>query len=450
MSADMPFAARPSAPPSLYAAVWRWHLYAGLFCIPFIIALALTGSIYLFKPQIEAWRDRPYDGFATGGVYATSEQQVAAALAAVPGGRLRSVEVRPSPDDALRVNVAWRGEDHRVLVHPATARVLAVQAEDERFTEVVRNMHGELLMGDRGSIIVELAASWAIVMILSGLYLWWPRNTRSLAGVIYPRLSARGRVFWRDLHAVTGFWISILALCLLVTGLPWTSVWGDGFKAVRRVTGTAAAQDWSTRRPAADDRGHAAHGSAHAGHSPASIERLDRLVGRVRALDLPPPVLLSPPKRGELTWVARSDTPNRPLRRVLELEAETGRIMWRETFKDRHPIDQAVGYGIAAHEGQLFGMANQILGLLTAIGLVVLASSGAWMWWRRRPSRSPGPLAWEAKGAGRKLYAGIGVAAVLLPLFGLSLVAVAAIERAAFALARQRRALVTPGSSPKL
>ena len=44
-----------------YRAVWRWHFYASLFCIPFVIVLAASGSIYLFKPQIEAWNERPYD-----------------------------------------------------------------------------------------------------------------------------------------------------------------------------------------------------------------------------------------------------------------------------------------------------------------------------------------------------------------------------------------------------
>ena len=43
----------------LYRAVWRWHFYAGVFCIPFVLWLACTGAIYLFKPQIERWLDRP-------------------------------------------------------------------------------------------------------------------------------------------------------------------------------------------------------------------------------------------------------------------------------------------------------------------------------------------------------------------------------------------------------
>ena len=83
---------------------------------------------------------------------------------------------------------------------------------------VVFHLHGELLMGDRGSMIVELAASWAIVMIVTGLFLWWPRGTKGLGGVLYPRLRQGQRIFWRDLHAVTGIWVSGLALFLIADG----------------------------------------------------------------------------------------------------------------------------------------------------------------------------------------------------------------------------------------
>jgi uncharacterized iron-regulated membrane protein len=44
-----------------HRAVWRWHFYAGVLCIPFVLWLAATGSIYLFKPQIDAWLDQPYE-----------------------------------------------------------------------------------------------------------------------------------------------------------------------------------------------------------------------------------------------------------------------------------------------------------------------------------------------------------------------------------------------------
>ena len=47
--------ARERTVPSFYNLAWRWHFYAGLFVIPFMILLSVTGMIYLFKPQLDAW-----------------------------------------------------------------------------------------------------------------------------------------------------------------------------------------------------------------------------------------------------------------------------------------------------------------------------------------------------------------------------------------------------------
>ncbi len=72
----------------VYRAIWRWHFYAGVFCIPFVIWLSVTGSIYLFRPQIESWLDRPYDHLHLEGFRATPEQIALAAVGAVPHSSL--------------------------------------------------------------------------------------------------------------------------------------------------------------------------------------------------------------------------------------------------------------------------------------------------------------------------------------------------------------------------
>jgi uncharacterized iron-regulated membrane protein len=103
-------------------------------------------------------------------------------------------------------------------------------------------LHGELLMGDRGSNLVELAACWTIVLLITGLFLWWPRNMKGLGGVLYPRLFGGSRMFWRDIHSVVGMWISFCAIFLLLTGLPWAKFWGDYFKQVRQCRTKSSAQ----------------------------------------------------------------------------------------------------------------------------------------------------------------------------------------------------------------
>ena len=36
-----------------YRTLWRWHFYAGLFVMPFLLVLAISGTLYCFLPQIE-------------------------------------------------------------------------------------------------------------------------------------------------------------------------------------------------------------------------------------------------------------------------------------------------------------------------------------------------------------------------------------------------------------
>ncbi|WP_264817762.1 PepSY domain-containing protein, partial [Acidomonas methanolica] len=62
--------------------VWRWHFFAGLFCLPFVVLLCLTGTIYLFKPQIDQLIDRRFDHLP-GHPTATPAREVRAALAAL-------------------------------------------------------------------------------------------------------------------------------------------------------------------------------------------------------------------------------------------------------------------------------------------------------------------------------------------------------------------------------
>jgi uncharacterized iron-regulated membrane protein len=432
---------------SFYRAVWRWHFYAGLFCVPFVVILAITGSIYLFKPQVESWIDSRHHDLVVTGPRASADQQVAAALAAHPEASLRSYILPAAPNDGVQMILRLpEGGTRLVTVDPHSLAILDSIDPEDRFMAIVRTIHGELLMGERGSYLVELAACWAIVMILTGLYLWWPRQASGLAGVVYPRLSAGGRVFWRDLHAVTGVWVSAFALFLLTTGLPWASVWGDAFKQVREWTGTTAGPvDWTQSR--ATEQAQAAHEHHdHAGHhdpaarQPAVVSAvtLQQIVDRAMPLALPAPVAIRPPgggahglalpKDAPPVWIVTSETPNRPLRATVAFDATTGAQLMRQDFADRHLIDRIIGYGIAAHEGQLFGPLNQALGVLTALGLVTLSVSGMVMWWRRRPDGVLGAPPTSDYRITAGLAGIIVVLGLLMPLLGLSLLVIALVE----------------------
>jgi len=425
--------AKPAA-SRWYNTVWRWHFYAGLFCIPLILWLSATGSLYLFRPQLEALIDRPYAHVAPAQPRASAARIADAAVNAVPGSVLHRYQLPDTPEQAVQVIVGRGGVETRVYVHPHTLAILKAGSEEDRLMRFVFRLHGELMIGDPGSWIVETAACWAIVMILTGLYLWWPRGATRLAGLLFPRLGRGGRIFWRDIHAVTGLWVSFFALFLLVSGLPWAAGWGSYLKAARSLgAGAPVIQDWATGGTDPGTRAmlgeHAEHGGMPMAHPRESYMALDGIVTAVTSLRLAAPVLIAPPTHQGAPWTAKSDAANRPLRSSLTLDGQ-GRVLSREDFRQRRLIDRIVGYGVAAHEGQLFGLANQLLGLATALSLVLLSVSSAVMWWRRRPDGILGaPVPVGRPCHGWAFAALVGMFALLLPMLGLSLLAILATER---------------------
>jgi uncharacterized iron-regulated membrane protein len=442
-----------------HRTVWRWHFYAGLFCIPFVLWLAATGTLFLFSDNIQNLIDRPLNHLTITHP-ATVNDQVQAALAAVPGTTLDAYQLPSTPTSAAQVLVDKGSQQFRVYIHPQTLAVLKVIDDDHRIERLAFKLHGELMIGKYGSWIVELAASWAVVMVLTGLFLWWPTASNGLAGVLYPRLRSGGRTFWKDIHAVTGIYISFFALFLLFTGLPWAKAWGGYFKAIRHLSaGRITAQDWTTstaeisaaraQRSAAAasmpgmdmSNATAASKGAHAQHAtfgrhlttlhgPNAFLAIDTMVATVAPLHLAEPVLVSPPMHAGGNWTAKSDTRDRPLQVDLVLDGQTGAVLKRTGFSSKPLLDRAVGTGIAAHEGALFGWPNKLISLFTTLGLTLLSVSGLVLWWRRKPAGALGaPAAIRRVPFSAGLIALMVALGIYFPFLGGSMILVGLTER---------------------
>lgn len=422
----------------LYRMIWRWHFYAGLFVIPFILILSVTGAAYLFKPELDRWEERGWRGLPTAGAV-DADAQVAAARADFPGASFHYYRIPEAPGDAAIVHLGLTNGTMRDVAVSPQGRVIGSADPDRRISAWLSRIHGSLLIGRAGSLLVELAASWAIVLILTGLYLWWPCG-RGAAGVIWPRLSLGGRAAVRDLHAVTGFWVSGLALVLLFTALPWTDAWASGFRAVRAEMGwVSGVQDW--KGGAAGDHAAHDHGAMamadHIAHAAAPAVPLARIVALARAEHMPAPAIVQPPGAPNLfgppngdTWTLTTQTQNRPLVRKISYDPATGAEVARSGFADKHVIDRVVNVGIAWHEGQLFGRGNQLISVATALALFTLAITGFLMWRRRKPEDALGAPPRPHDPARLRGVAAIVVAlAAFLPLLAASLILLWIAER---------------------
>ena len=215
-----------------YALAWRWHFYAGLFVAPFMILLALTGIVYLFKPQLDALLYPQLLRVEAGAQMRSADQLLAGVRQAYPQATVSQYLPPSEAGRSAQFVIGEEGRQWNLFVDPYSGRELGRQDAQLNLQAVARALHGELMVGTVGDRLIELAAGWGIVLVVSGLYLWWPRGRAAASALFWPRLHLRGRPLWRDLHVVAGFWGSLLLLFMLLSGMTWTGYWGKQFADV--------------------------------------------------------------------------------------------------------------------------------------------------------------------------------------------------------------------------
>jgi uncharacterized iron-regulated membrane protein len=454
-----------SPPNRFYRTVWRWHFYAGLFVIPFMLMLALTGIIYLFKPQLDAVMYRNLMFVQPVGTVLPYTQQVEAAKTAHPEATISKITPSVATDRSTEVELKAGDRTLTVFINPYTGQVLGDRDEVQNLQSIARKLHGELMIGKMGDYLIELASCWGLVLLITGLYLWWPRRGFTVWGTLLPRLGSRSRrIFWRDLHAVPGLYGSLLIGFLILTGLPWTGFWGDTFSQVwnqfpaqmwndvpqsvaqsaqpqpAKLTGSLNQNGqnvpWAVEQmpmpqskiqsqPHEHGSGHGSSGNALAGVPPGTPVNLNSVIALAQSKGVVPGFNVTLPE-GETGVYTVSGFPNNPAQEAtMHIDRYSGEVLADVRWQQYGLVPKAVELGIAVHMGKYFGLANQFLMLFACLVVILLCVSGAVLWWKRRPTdRLGAPPLPEHVQQWRTPLAIVAVLGLAFPLVGLSLVAV--------------------------
>lgn len=429
---------------SLLSVLRRVHVWAALIASPFAVVAALTGLLYVLTPQIEGVVHGHLDRAPERSQRASLDVIVHAAVQAAPTGwRLhsvvladepaRSVQVafmppmavgqggghgghgghggghalsgagaqgsagaqptagaqpaapmepsKTSPAKFLRNNFGIPSKALVVYVDPGSGLVLGRLPQSERFSNWAKHLHSQLLIGDGARWAIELAASWMMVLLLTGLIIWWPQPGQP----VIPPAGQTGRRWWRSWHAVIGAAAALISVIILSTGLTWSQYAGGQIRWARDATGQTPpripASISSESPPPSPSLGSThvhepglAQGPAP-NASPVVPLTWDAALHRVR--DLAPGVaiqLMPPdPQRGELgVWRANHLDGSNPFKRFdLLLDRVTGKVLYDSRWQDQTAFGKATAVGIPFHRGEL-GVWNQLL--LAAFGISVLWS----------------------------------------------------------------------------
>ncbi|MEQ1519935.1 MAG: PepSY domain-containing protein [Aestuariivirga sp.] len=446
--ADMPARAASSA---FYRATWRWHFYAGLYVVPFIVMLAITGLIQVYGNSIETPLGQKH--FVSGtGEPQTVIAQAKAAETSITGGKVAMYVAPRTPERASIFMVNADGKQIAVAVDPYQSKVVGSVVKDDTWYSFANEIHGTFFMGDFGDRLIEIAAGFGIMLIVTGLYLWWPRDGKGLAGVLLPNLAARGRMFWKELHVSVGFYISVVLFFFLISGLSWAGIWGTKYT---QAWSTFPAEKWDN--VPLSDKNHASmnHGPLHevpwaleqtklplsgsdvgvTGVPEGTAVNLNSVVALAKAIGFHDQFRVNLPgdEGGVYTISADSmdhDTELPWQDRTVHVDQYTGKILAQVGFADYSPMGKAMAVGIALHQGDM-GLWNTILNTVFCLAIIFLAISGVIMWWLRRPvgeSRLMPPPMPENLPLWRGAVFTMLALSLAFPMTGLALIAVLALD----------------------
>jgi uncharacterized iron-regulated membrane protein len=466
-----PAVTAPPAASGLYRRIWRWHFYAGLLCLPFIMSLAITGSLYLFNTEIEArvYGDVLLREESGDSAILPVQTLIANAVQAYPG-QARTFGVPKDGRHNAEVDVLTSdGRTLQIFVNPVTGMVAGSIDPAWRLMNVIKRIHSLSIVGKPGNYLIEIVAGWVMVLVSSGIYLWWPRGRKG--GVVTLRSRPASRVWWRDLHAVAGAFAGIIILFLALSGMPWSAVWGQnvGRWMTEHGLGVPAAMwgaapksalpmtalgdvPWAfehERVPASehhhdemDSMPGMQHGSTEAvaasrDHPPAA--NADSIVARLAAIGLSRNYMLSLPRGAEGVYTATYIPDQLAGQRVVHLDQYSGKVLMDIRASQIGAMGQVTQWGVSVHKGREFGLPNQLVLLAGCLMLVAVSVSGVVMWWKRRPS---GAIGAPPRRHADRLAKGVVLIAVVFglafPLLGASMLAVLVLDWLLPAAARRR------------
>jgi len=453
---------------TLYFLTWRWHFYAGLFVIPFMLMLSITGLVMLFDDEIElAFHQDAIEIVASGEPIKVS-QQLAAVQHQYPQGTVTQFVPSKVPDLANRFSVSLEdGTSVFATVNQYTGEVVGEIPRSDSLYQLANDIHGTLLIGDWGDYLIEVAISLSILLLISGIYLWLPRDNASRAGFLKLRFGSGTRILMRDLHANIGGTLSFILLLFILSGLSWTGFWGG--KLVQAWS-TFPAQMWDdiplsnethaslnhgseeempwnleqTPLPLSQDKpaehvhqveeaseahDHSKMGEDHSQHAlSASNFSIDDVIAKAQSLGFTQYKVNFPRSETGVYTVAANtmggDIIDPTQDRTTHLDQYSGRILGEVTWQDYNLFAKTLAVGISLHQGDI-SIINKLLNALFCLAFILVSVTGGVMWWMRRPSgqsKLGTPPKFGDVGLWKVGLATVVVISVLFPLAGATIV----------------------------
>lgn len=371
----------------------KLHLWLSLPFGLIIMTTCLTGALLVFEKEItELVRHDSY----TIPVRKTQSLSLQSLLERVARETPDSVQITSVtiPSDFRRAYTVGLSKPRRagVLVDPYTGKIVGQSGRLPFFT-TVRELHRWLLDSMKpeaegifwGRIIVGTSTLLFVFILLTGLFLWWPKKLKGIGKRLKISLRQGRQRLFTDLHTVGGVYVFVLLLAMAMTGLTWSFEWyRTGFY---KVFGAEMAEggkgDKGDKGPKKDKSKDAPREEgAEQAKLPASYIYWEEVVEYVREVseaDYPEITV----KDGEVE-VPLAGLGNSRAADSFRFDKKTGQVTEYKAYREAKRDKKLRGWIYSIHTGAWGGLFTRICYVLAALFGASLPLTGYYIFYQRK------------------------------------------------------------------
>lgn len=357
----------------------RWsllHRWLAFSIGVLFVLLGLSGSVITYEQEIDAWlnpRLMRVQPRAEQASIATMEAQVRAQLPAFAQLYAARLPHRDG-DAALWFFKNADGARRQFTVDVYTGRVIGERSADHHLVGWIYEFHASLLMGLAGNVLLSVVAIAALVLLVSGLWLWAPRTAGQWRQALrVARTHSRDRLYF-DLHRVSGAYASALLLLSAFTGIYMAlpPLMEGAVSLVSPVT------PWSVPT---------AMGGPPRLSLQAAVERAQQVFPDAR----PKVLAMDRPGLYEINLFHPQDRLWRKAgQRTVFIDAATGEVLRADAPQRGSGGDRFVRWMFPLHNGEAFGEISRAVVCFSGLVPLLLAIAGTALWARRLRNRRRG------------------------------------------------------------
>ncbi|WP_316833262.1 PepSY-associated TM helix domain-containing protein [Pedobacter aquatilis] len=342
------------------------HLWLGLITGIIVFVISITGFAYVFEEEIRDFNDRQYLEVPAQQTPFVGLGTIIDHFQAHAKEKLGSVKLTPGKSNATIQLVTNKKKTY--YFNPYSGEKIYARKAD--WLNTVLELHTSLLMGETGKMIQGWSVVIFLIILVSGLVLWFPSQRRLLKQSLKIKWGASFKRVNFDLHQVLGFYASIFLIVIALSGTYFT--FSGVKKTVAFITGSKLSEGIKNKQ--------------QENLQLATLsQRYDFIYNRLSAdMKGAESATFSVRKNGELR--VRIIYPYRFSRRqnTFFFDEPTGKLIRSKLYQNNSAADwyEATNYDL--HTGRLLGYLSKIIWSLASLIGASLPVTGFIIWWKKR------------------------------------------------------------------